>query len=91
MEHILKSESEIKNRFQTTIPKDIREKANLGIGDGLIWKYDEIRDEIIVIRKPKRFSDALWGLGKEIWEKENGDEYVSGSIFTERPFRSANW
>ena len=76
MEHILKSESKLKNRFQTTIPKEIRDKANLDIGDGLIWKYDEIRDEIIVIREPKRFSDALWGLGQEIWEKESGDEHV---------------
>jgi bifunctional DNA-binding transcriptional regulator/antitoxin component of YhaV-PrlF toxin-antitoxin module len=76
MDMPLRSESEIKQRYQTTIPKNIREKAKLGIGDELIWKYDEIRDEIIVIRKPTCFSDAFWGLGKEIWEKENGDEYV---------------
>lgn len=76
MDLILRSESEIKQRYQTTIPKDIREKAKLDVGDGLIWKYDELRDEIIVIRKPKRFSDALWGLGKEMWDQENGDEYV---------------
>jgi bifunctional DNA-binding transcriptional regulator/antitoxin component of YhaV-PrlF toxin-antitoxin module len=76
MDMPLRSESEIKQRYQTTIPKNIREKAKLGVGDELIWKYDEIRDEILVIRKPKCFSDAFWGLGKEIWEKENGDEYV---------------
>lgn len=76
MRHILKSESEIKQKYQTTVPKEIRDKAGLDIGDGLIWKYDEIRDEIIVIRKPKKFSDALWGLGKKMWETENGDDYV---------------
>jgi len=72
----LRTESEIKQRYQTTIPKEIRDKAKLDIGDELIWKYDEIRDEITVIRKPKRFSDALWGLGKEMWKKESTDEYV---------------
>lgn len=76
MDLTIRSESEIKQRYQTTIPKEIREKAKLDIGDELMWKYDELRDEIIVLRKPKRFSDALWGLGKEMWEKENGDEYV---------------
>lgn len=77
MDYALRLESEIKQRYQTTIPKDIREKAKLDIGDGLIWKYDELRDEIIIIRKPHKFSDAIWGLGKEIWEKESGDEYVN--------------
>jgi bifunctional DNA-binding transcriptional regulator/antitoxin component of YhaV-PrlF toxin-antitoxin module len=55
----LRSESEIKQRYQTTIPKNIREEANLDVGDELIWKYDDTRDEIIVIRKPKCFSDAF--------------------------------
>jgi bifunctional DNA-binding transcriptional regulator/antitoxin component of YhaV-PrlF toxin-antitoxin module len=76
MSNTLRTESEIKQRYQTTIPKEIRDKAKLDIGDELIWKYDEIRDEITVIRKPKRFSDALWGLGKEMWKKESTDEYV---------------
>jgi bifunctional DNA-binding transcriptional regulator/antitoxin component of YhaV-PrlF toxin-antitoxin module len=70
------SESEIKQRYQTTIPKEIREKAKLDISDELMWKYDELRDGIIVLRKPKCFSDALWGLGKEMWKKENAGEYV---------------
>jgi bifunctional DNA-binding transcriptional regulator/antitoxin component of YhaV-PrlF toxin-antitoxin module len=76
MDYAIRMESEIKQRYQTTIPKDIRDKAKLDIGDELIWKYDEIRDEIIIIRKPNSFSEALWGLGKELWKKESADEYV---------------
>jgi bifunctional DNA-binding transcriptional regulator/antitoxin component of YhaV-PrlF toxin-antitoxin module len=71
-----KSESEIRQRYQTTIPQEIRDKMKLDIGDQLIWKYDESREEIIVIRKPKSFADALWGLGKEVWKDEKADEYV---------------
>lgn len=76
MDHARRLESEIKQRYQTTIPKDIREQAKLDIGDELIWKYDELRDEIIIIRKPTKFTEAFWGLGKELWEKETADEYV---------------
>ncbi|WP_134702517.1 AbrB/MazE/SpoVT family DNA-binding domain-containing protein [Ammoniphilus sp. YIM 78166] len=77
MENTLKaSESEIRQRYQTTIPQEIRDQAKLDVGDNLIWKYDKTRDEIIVIRKPKSFSDAIWGLGKEMWENESTDEYI---------------
>ena len=76
MDYMMKSESEIRQRFQTTIPQDIREKAKLQVGDQLIWQYDEVRNEIIVMPKPKNFSDAIWGLGKELWEKGKSDEYI---------------
>ncbi|MFX0559966.1 AbrB/MazE/SpoVT family DNA-binding domain-containing protein [Tepidibacillus infernus] len=59
-----------------TIPEEIRQKAKLNVGDKLIWQYDETRSEIIVMSKPKSFSEKLWGLGKEVWEKESVDEYV---------------
>jgi bifunctional DNA-binding transcriptional regulator/antitoxin component of YhaV-PrlF toxin-antitoxin module len=60
-----KTESEIRQRFQTTIPQEIRDRMELEIGDQLIWKYDERKKEITVIQKPKSFSDALWGLKKK--------------------------
>jgi bifunctional DNA-binding transcriptional regulator/antitoxin component of YhaV-PrlF toxin-antitoxin module len=71
-----KSESEIRARYQITIPDEIRTKAKLSIGDSLIWMYDDIRQEIIVMPKPKSFSDKLWGLGKEVWDKENVEDTI---------------
>jgi bifunctional DNA-binding transcriptional regulator/antitoxin component of YhaV-PrlF toxin-antitoxin module len=76
MEHISKLESEIRTKYQITIPEEIRVKAKLAVGDKLLWQYDEIRDEIIVMPKPKSFSDKLWGLGKELWVDEPSDDYV---------------
>jgi bifunctional DNA-binding transcriptional regulator/antitoxin component of YhaV-PrlF toxin-antitoxin module len=76
LDHVVKSESEIRTRYQITIPEEIRTRAKLNIGDSLLWQYDEIRQEIIVMPKPKSFSDKLWGLGKDIWEKESGDEFI---------------
>ncbi|EPD80524.1 MULTISPECIES: AbrB/MazE/SpoVT family DNA-binding domain-containing protein [unclassified Paenibacillus] len=69
-------ESEVKNKYQTTIPEDIRRKAELGIGDTLIWSYDPDTKQVSITAKPKSFSDALWGLGEEIWQKQTGDEYI---------------
>lgn len=76
MEHIVRTESEIRTKFQITIPDEIRKKANLNIGDKLIWLYDEVHQDIIVMPKPKSFSEKLWGLGKKLWENDSADEYV---------------
>jgi bifunctional DNA-binding transcriptional regulator/antitoxin component of YhaV-PrlF toxin-antitoxin module len=78
MDHILKTESEIRAKYQITIPEDIRKKANLNIGDKLIWQYDEVRSEITVMPRPKSFTDKLWGLGKEIWENESFARMLRG-------------
>ncbi len=77
MSHVSKSESEIRMRYQITIPEEIRTRAQLNIGDSLLWQYDEVHQEIIVMLKPKSFSGKLWGLGKDIWEQEPGDEYIT--------------
>lgn len=76
MDHVVRSESEIRTRDQITIPEEIRAKTKLNIGDSLLWQYDELRQEIIVLPKPKSFSYKLWGLGKEVWERESTDDYI---------------
>ena len=76
MDHIVRTESEIRTKFQITIPDDIRKKANLKVGDKLIWQYDEVHQEIIVMPKPKSFTDKLWGLGKDMWKNESTDDYI---------------
>ncbi|WP_197479971.1 AbrB/MazE/SpoVT family DNA-binding domain-containing protein [Paenibacillus swuensis] len=72
----MKLESEIRTKYQITIPEEIRVKAKLTVGDTLLWQYDEVHEDIIVMPKPKSFSEKLWGLGKEIWAGEPGDEYI---------------
>jgi bifunctional DNA-binding transcriptional regulator/antitoxin component of YhaV-PrlF toxin-antitoxin module len=64
MEHKFKLESEIRTKYQITIPEEIRVKAKLAVGDKLLWQYDEVRDEIIVMPKPNHFPTNFGDLEK---------------------------
>jgi AbrB family looped-hinge helix DNA binding protein len=46
-------QSVITSKFQTTIPKDIRERLKLSIHDTLEWKVD--RGKIVVLPVHKKF------------------------------------
>ena len=46
-------QSVITSKFQTTIPKDVRERLKLSIHDTLEWKID--RGKIVVLPVQKKF------------------------------------
>jgi AbrB family looped-hinge helix DNA binding protein len=46
-------QSVITSKFQTTIPKDVRERLNLSIHDTLEWRVD--RGKIVVLPVQKKF------------------------------------
>ena len=46
-------QSVITSKFQTTIPKDVRERLKLAIHDTLEWKID--RGKIVVLPVQKKF------------------------------------
>ncbi len=48
-------QSVITSKFQTTIPKDVREQLKLSIHDTLEWKID--RGKIVVLPAQKKFFD----------------------------------
>ena len=48
-------QSVITSKFQTTIPKDVRERLKLSIHDTLEWKID--RGKIVVLPVQKKFLD----------------------------------
>jgi len=47
------SSSKLTSKFQTTIPKEIREKLNLKSGDTIVFKI--LDDKTIVIKKAQAF------------------------------------
>lgn len=61
-------ESVVREKFQITLPSIIRNRAQLSIGDVLIWDYDENTKTMIAIARPKSFTKALSGRGKHLWK-----------------------
>lgn len=57
------------------IPEHILKKAGLKPGAEIIWLYDE-HGQIILMEKPDDFAKAMKGLGKEVWDKVNTEEYI---------------
>lgn len=61
-------------RYQIVIPKKIRERLGIKIEDELIVGA---RDGWIVMqRMPRRYSEYMQGLGKEVWKGVEATEYV---------------
>jgi len=61
-------------RYQIVIPKKIREQFGVNIEDELIVG---IRDGWIVMQlRPRRYSEYMQGLGKEVWRGIEATEYV---------------
>lgn len=57
------------------IPEHILKQSGLKPGAEIIWLYDE-HGQIILMEKPNSFAKAMKGLGKEVWDKVDTDEYV---------------
>ena len=69
--------TKVSHKFQVVIPKEIREL--LGISKGDILQVYEKDNEIVMkkaeYKKPLSLKD-LKGLGKEIWENIDIEEYI---------------
>ena len=58
------------------IAEEILKKAGLRPGAEIIWLYDEETRQILLMEKPDSFAKAMRGLGKELWNNIDTDEYI---------------
>ena len=58
------------------IPEEIVKKAGLRVGAEIIWLYDEGTRQILLMEKPDSFAKAMKGLGKEVWQGIDVNEYI---------------
>ena len=69
--------TKVSHKFQVVIPKNIRELLGISKGD-MLQVYE--KDDEIVMKKIKHTEPLslkdLKGLGKEIWENTDVEEYV---------------
>ncbi len=61
-------------RYQIVIPKRVREQLGVNIEDELIVG---VRDGRIIMQpRPRKYSEYMQGLGKEVWKGIDATEYV---------------
>lgn len=58
------------------IPEEILKKAGLKPGAEIIWLYDEETRQILLMEKPDSFAKVMRGLGKELWNNIDTNEYI---------------
>ena len=65
----------IGTKHQIVVPASVRRELGVGPGDQLLL---EVRDGVIVLApEPTDPLDALRGLGRDIWEGTDAQEYVN--------------
>lgn len=78
MKNNLTETSTISSRYQTVIPKRIRNVARLRVNQELTWQLleSERGPFLLAIPKPEKWSSYLSGLGKEVWRGVNTASYL---------------
>ena len=70
MDNIVK----VGKRYQIVIPKKIRDKVGIKVTDEL---FIDIQGGRVVIQPcPRRYSEYMQGLGKDVWSDTDTVEYV---------------
>lgn len=60
----------LSSRFQVVIPEQARTRLGLNAGDELLVLVKD--DRIVMMPRPKSFTDQLSGLHKELWQDSDG-------------------
>ncbi len=58
------------------IPKDMVDFIKEKLGKEVLWAYDEESKELTLIKRPDSYTEALSGLGAEMWKKVGGTDYI---------------
>jgi AbrB family looped-hinge helix DNA binding protein len=67
-------EVKVSKKFQVVIPKEVRKNVSLSAGDQLIVKVEE--GKIVMMLKPKSYTEHMHGLHKKIWKHAKVERYV---------------
>jgi hypothetical protein len=58
------------------IPKDMVDFIKEKLGNDVLWVYDEESKELTLIKRPDSYTEALSGLGEDMWKKIGGTDYI---------------
>lgn len=79
MKKYLTDTTKITAKYQTVIPKVIRQAMNLKINGEIIWHVIKTGEQPVILAtpKPKNWAQYLSGLGKNIWQDIDTDLYLA--------------
>lgn len=58
------------------LPTDLVETVKQRLGDDFLWNYDSETKELFIIKRPPSITDALYGLGANMWKEVGGTDYI---------------
>ena len=64
----------LSSKNQIVVPKEAREKLNIGPGQELLVLVKENR--IVLVPRPQDFADRMAGLHKDVWTDVDTDSYL---------------
>ena len=70
----MKGRVKVSSKHQIALPAETRRKLNIRSGDTLI--VEVVGDHLVLMREPEDWAKYLEGLGKEIWEGIDAQEYI---------------
>lgn len=65
----------VSSRYQIAIPSAVRKRLDIQAGDRLLVDVQD--DVIVLVPKPSNYTEQMTGLYKEIWEKQDSDQYLN--------------
>ncbi|MEG6567977.1 hypothetical protein V6B95_13560 [Thermoanaerobacterium saccharolyticum] len=68
--------NDIDNIKKISIPIDTIKYIIEMLGDNIIWDYNKITGELIIMKRPESYTDALAGLGEDLWKQVGGTKYI---------------
>ncbi|WP_434576902.1 hypothetical protein [Thermoanaerobacterium thermosaccharolyticum] len=71
-----KTANDIDNIKKISIPTDTIKYIIEMLGDNIIWDYNKITGELIIMKRPESYTDALAGLGEDMWKQVGGTKYI---------------
>jgi hypothetical protein len=58
------------------VPTDLIETVKMKLGEEFLWNYDSETKELFLIKRPSSITEALYGLGADMWKQAGGTDYI---------------
>ena len=72
-------QSTLSSKHQIVVPSEVRKALKLSSGDSILWRITHISDQPKAVAEsmPKKWADAMKGLGKDMWNKVSITDYIN--------------